>query len=104
MGRFVIVAYRPRPGREAALDALVEKHVRVLAEERLVTDRVPCVMKAADGTVVEVFEWASAEAIARAHQPGGRRVVGGVRGGLRVPAAGAPAGGRTDVRRVDAVG
>src|ERR1700748_2439118 len=67
MGRFVIVAYRPKPGQAAALDALVDKHVRVLAREGLVTERAPCVMKAADGTVVEVFEWASADAIARAH-------------------------------------
>lgn len=67
MGRFVIVAYRPKPGQAAALDALVEKHVRVLAQEGLVSDRAPYVMKAKDGTVVEVFEWASAGAIARAH-------------------------------------
>ena len=67
MGRIVIVAYMPKPGRDAALLAAVDKHLRVLADEGLVTDRPASVMRAKDGTVVEVFEWASAEAIERAH-------------------------------------
>ena len=33
----------------------------------LVTDRPPYAMRAADGTIVEVFEWKSEEAIAGAH-------------------------------------
>ena len=67
MGRFVIVAYRPKPGCEAGLERLVAKHLRVLADEGLVTDRSGCTMRAADGTIVEVFAWKSAEAVARAH-------------------------------------
>jgi hypothetical protein len=67
MGRFVIVAYRPKPGRERDLDAVVAKHLRVLAAEKLVSDRSAYVMRAVDGTVVEVFEWRSAEAIQQAH-------------------------------------
>jgi quinol monooxygenase YgiN len=67
MGRFVIVAYRPKPGQDHALSALVEKHVAILRSEHLVTDREPYVMLASDGTLVEVFEWRSAEAIAAAH-------------------------------------
>ena len=67
MGRFVIVGYRPKPGKEAVLDALVAKHLSVLEQEGLVTDRPASVMRAEDGTVVEVFEWASADAIERAH-------------------------------------
>ncbi len=39
-----------------------------MRKEGLATDRPPYVMKAADGTIVEVFEWKSAEAIAAAHQ------------------------------------
>ena len=35
--------------------------------ERLVTDRPPYLMRAADGTFVEVFEWKSAAAIEAAH-------------------------------------
>ena len=67
MGRFVIVAYTPKPGREKALLAAVEKHLQVLHAQRLITERPGYVMRAADGTLVEVFEWRSAEAIAQAH-------------------------------------
>ena len=67
MGRFVIVAYAPKPGKGDALLAAVRKHLQVLRAESLVTDRPASVMRAADGTVVEVFEWRSAEAIASAH-------------------------------------
>ena len=68
MGRFVIVAYKPKPGQRDALAAAVEKHLRVLSAENLATDKTPYVMQAADGTVVEVFEWRSAEAISAAHK------------------------------------
>ena len=67
MGRFVIVAYSPKPGMADPLLAAVRKHIEVLRAEDLVTDRPAYVMRAADGTVVEVFEWRSAEAIAKAH-------------------------------------
>jgi quinol monooxygenase YgiN len=67
MGRFVIVAYSPKPGMADQLLAAVRKHLQVLRAEELVTDRPAYVMRAADGTVVEVFEWRSAEAIAKAH-------------------------------------
>jgi len=56
MGRFVIVAYTPKPGREQALLAAVKKHLQVLQEQKLVTDKPGYVMRAADGTLVEVFE------------------------------------------------
>ena len=67
MGRFVIVAYKPKGGRELQLLAAVQKHLQVLKAEQLVTDRAAYAMRAADGTVVEVFEWKSAEAITAAH-------------------------------------
>ncbi len=67
MGRFVIVAYAPKPGMADRLLAAVRKHLQVLRAEELVTDRPAYVMRAADGTIVEVFEWRSAEAIAKAH-------------------------------------
>ena len=67
MGRFVIVAYRPKPGRAAALDAVVADHLRVLRAEGFATDHPASVMRATDGTIVEVFEWASADAIEQAH-------------------------------------
>ncbi|MGQ0602424.1 MAG: hypothetical protein ACT4QE_12110 [Anaerolineales bacterium] len=67
MGRVVIPVYRPKPGKEAELLAAVRDHLRVLRGEGLVTDRAPVVMRAQDGSIVEVFEWQSAEAIERAH-------------------------------------
>jgi quinol monooxygenase YgiN len=67
MGRFVIVAYAPKPGMADALLAAVRKHLQVLHAENLVTDRPAYVMRATDGTLLEVFEWRSAEAIAKAH-------------------------------------
>ena len=66
--RPVIACYRPRPGQEAALLGLVRSHVPTLRRLGLATDRAPYSMRAADGTLVEVFEWSSAKAIAAAHE------------------------------------
>jgi hypothetical protein len=67
MPRFVIACFRPRPGQDAALLAVVLEHVPTLQRLGLATDRAPMAMRAADGTVVEVFEWVSPEAIDAAH-------------------------------------
>ena len=65
--RPVIACYRPKPGQEAALQELVRDHVPALRRRGLATARAPIAMRAADGTLVEVFEWTSAQAIAAAH-------------------------------------
>jgi len=67
MGRFVIAVYRPKAGHEQQLLAVVRKHAGVLRAEGLISDRPAHVMRAADGTVIEVFEWLSTAAIERAH-------------------------------------
>ncbi len=67
MGRFVIAAFKPKPGMQRQLAAAVEKHWHVLQAEGLVTDRPRYAMQADDGTVVEVFEWRSPQAIEQAH-------------------------------------
>ncbi len=67
MGRIVIVAYRPKAGKEADLEALVRAHVPKLQGLGLATGRTPIAMRAADGTMVEVFEWSSPDAIEQAH-------------------------------------
>ena len=67
MGRFVIVAYTPKAGKEAELLAAVRKHLGVLRAERLVTDKPACVMRAGKGAIIGVFEWRSAAAIEKAH-------------------------------------
>lgn len=45
----------------------MKKHLHVLQAEQLVTDKPGYVMRAGDGTIVEVFEWRSSEAINQAH-------------------------------------
>jgi len=67
MSRIVIAAFRPKPGQELQLLGVVEKHWRLLHERNLVTERPRIAMRAADGTVVEIFEWRSSEAVVQAH-------------------------------------
>jgi quinol monooxygenase YgiN len=67
MGRFVIVAYTPKAGQDEQLLAAVRKHLDVLREQQLVTEHPASVMRASDGSIVEVFEWRNSEAIQAAH-------------------------------------
>jgi hypothetical protein len=67
MGQVVIVAYKPKPGKEADLKALMKTHLPRLKQEGLVRDKESYIMEAGDGTIVEVFEWLSVEAIQKAH-------------------------------------
>ena len=67
-GVVCIVAYRPKPGREKEILELVRSRVPTLRHEELVTDRVPVIMRAKDGTIIEVSEWKSREAIEEAHK------------------------------------
>jgi quinol monooxygenase YgiN len=67
MSVLVMVAYRPRPGKEARLLELTKEHVPILRGQGLATDRPAYAMRGADGTIVEVFEWKSKAAIEAAH-------------------------------------
>ena len=67
-GVIVIVAYRPKAGKEKELLELVSSRVPTLRKEGLVTDRKPTIMRARDGTIIEVSEWKSQEAIDAAHK------------------------------------
>ena len=67
-GVIVIVAYRPKPGKEKQTLELVRSRVPTLRKEGLVTDRVPTIMCARDGTIIEVSEWKSEDAIDAAHK------------------------------------
>src|SRR5947207_13924539 len=67
-GVIVIVAYRPKAGKEKELLELVRNRVPTLSKENLATDRVPTIMRARDGTIIEVSEWKSQEAIDAAHK------------------------------------
>jgi len=68
LGLFAIAAYRPKKGKERLLREVLKDHLPILRKERLVTDRQPYLMRAADGTFIEVFEWKSAAAIQSAHE------------------------------------
>ena len=67
-GVIAVVAYRPKPGKEQELLDLVRSRLPTLRKEGLVTDRVPTIMRSRDGTIVEVSEWKSREAIDVAHK------------------------------------
>ena len=66
-GVCVIVAYRPKSGKDAELLSLVRERVPTLRREGLVSDRAPIIMRGSDGTIIEVSEWKSVEAIEAAH-------------------------------------
>ena len=67
MGRIVIACYKPKPGQAQALKELMQVHFSLLKSQRLVTKRDSILMEASDGTIIEVFEWVSKEAIEAAH-------------------------------------
>jgi hypothetical protein len=67
MGRIVIACYKPKPGKNEALKELMKTHLPRLKQENLVTDRPSIMMESKDGTIIEVFEWISDEAIKNAH-------------------------------------
>jgi aminoglycoside phosphotransferase (APT) family kinase protein len=62
----VVVAYKPKPGKEADLLQLTREHVPLLRAEGLATARPVTACQAKDGTVVEVFEWVEG-GVQRAH-------------------------------------
>lgn len=67
MGVMVIACYRPKPGKEAELKALMKTHLPTLRKEGLVDDGPSLCGRAADGTFVEVFCWKSQASIDAAH-------------------------------------
>ena len=64
----VFAMYRPHPGKDAELIRIVETHVPTLRRLELATDRPALLVKAKNGTYIEIFEWSTAEAAGLAHQ------------------------------------
>ena len=64
----VFALYKPNPGKDAELAALVARHYPTLLKYELVTARLPIVCRSANGTIVEVFEWVDGEAHSRVHE------------------------------------
>jgi len=63
----VMALFRPKPGKEADLMACMRDHLPVLRGQGLATERPSLILRAGDGTLVEVFEWVSQAAIDAAH-------------------------------------
>ncbi|MGG1674415.1 antibiotic biosynthesis monooxygenase [Neobacillus sp. NRS-1170] len=69
MSELVFMAlYRPTPGNEEELMEVLKLHIPTLREEGLITDRELLTLQAEDGTIIEIAEWKSTEAIENAHQ------------------------------------
>ncbi|MCM3629641.1 antibiotic biosynthesis monooxygenase [Paenibacillus glycanilyticus] len=62
-----IALYRPHPGKEQELYAIVREHGPALKREGLITEHPMLQLEAEDGTVIEIFEWKSEEAKKQAH-------------------------------------
>ena len=56
------------PGKDAELRQLIGEHLPVLRRLELVTERPTLLLRAKDGTYIEVFEWRSAESARVAHE------------------------------------
>src|SRR4029453_6220986 len=67
-GTLAFAMYRPKAGKEQELQAIVDEHMPTLRQYGLVTDRPAIRARSADGTLIEIFEWASLEAVSAAHQ------------------------------------
>jgi quinol monooxygenase YgiN len=63
-----VALYRPHAGKEEALKKLIAEHVPTLRRLELITDREALLMKAQDGTYVEIAEWRGPDSAEKAHQ------------------------------------
>lgn len=63
-----IATYKAKEGQDAAFMELVDKHLPTLRELGFATDKASYLAKAKDGTLIEVFEWTSMNAIRAAHE------------------------------------
>lgn len=68
MGIIVIAAFRPKQDKNELLMEAVREHLPLLRKEDLITERKGYAMKSEDGSIIEIFEWKSEEAIGRAHK------------------------------------
>lgn len=68
---YVLAVYRPKPGMEDELKALLLRHQPLLASHGLGANRSGVILQSArDGTFVELLEWVSEDAAGEAHENG----------------------------------
>jgi hypothetical protein len=65
----VIAIHRPKPGMDAALREIFSIHVPTLRALGLVTSRPVTLLRAADGSYLEIFEWVEGGAEKAHHDP-----------------------------------
>jgi len=68
MGEYVIAVYTPKAGKHDELLSVMRDHVPELRALGYVTHNPWTKLRASDGTMLEIFEWASTEAVHKAHQ------------------------------------
>jgi quinol monooxygenase YgiN len=62
-----VAVYKPHPGKEAELLELVKRHVPALRREGLATDHPVLLLKASDGSILEIASWQSEDSARSAH-------------------------------------
>jgi quinol monooxygenase YgiN len=67
MGRITIAAFKPNPGKEQELLAVLADRLPLLRRLGLSTAREHIVMRSESGVIVEASEWVSDAAIETAH-------------------------------------
>ena len=67
-GIIALALYRPKEGKTEELKRILHNHIPTLREEVLITEREVIAFQAEDGTLIEVLEWRSEQAIEQAHQ------------------------------------
>lgn len=65
-----VAVYKPRPGKEERLLDLVRRHVPALRAEGLVTEHPVLLLRAADGSLIEIASWKSEAHSRSAHDNG----------------------------------
>ncbi len=68
MGLISVAAFKPKAGMEGEVIALLRERLPLLRRLGLATERASITMRSREGVIVEVSEWASAEAIEKAHE------------------------------------
>jgi hypothetical protein len=68
MGLLTFAMYKPNEGKETELQEILKDHIPTLKDLELITDRAPATLRAKDGTIIEVFEWKSHDAVETAHK------------------------------------
>lgn len=68
MGLISVAAYRAKPGKEDELRQVIADRLPLLRRLGLATDREPILMRSRDGVFIQISEWASHEAIEKAHE------------------------------------